>query len=730
MKKFIFFLLLTVVSISARGSDFDWQTYTSMFNINDVCYRNGIIWCATDGGFFGYDPQDQEFISWTNTEGLVSNKVTALEAENNDIIWLGFDNGLIQKFDMNSYQFETVYDYKDNIITSLKFVGDSLFVGLDIGLSLYILSRSEVKETYRQLGYDIQVELPVKDICIARGKIWAATEQGLACSELGNTNLLDPSNWENIVSADGLPSSAVTSVVSFENIVYAGTDSGIAKNENNEWVCLYGDDYYNNAGIRDIAINQTDMYVLAENGVYKLINDRLNRIGSGFFEGITLMCTDLKVWAGTDRGLKYCYYSLEEWNDVIPDCPKDNRFSDLTVDKNGKLWCMSAARDGTGFSLYDGEKWTVYDKLNIPGLKSESMCSVVEDNSGNIWIGTWGGGIVLIRNDSTFQFFNAENGYLGGIPNFPNYAVVSDMMVDHNGTVWILNYKTDNDFPLISVVKDSVTQDFIWTYYEDSNFDILLRTITEDIYGRKWIGSDNKGVFVFYDNNTPADKSDDTFAGTLNKSDGLDSNEIKALAADKTGGVWIGTASGLYYYFNSLTRNYQVPSQYVQALLIDGFSNLWVGTDEGISFFPSGSYYGEHFNADNSPLASNDVNSFVLDNFTGNLYTGTSKGLSCIKTPYAEPEPNLENLIVYPNPFKPDEHVRVTIDNLAENSAVSIYTPSGYLVKSFSQEEIKGKLIYWNGKNEAGEYTASGVYLVVAAIEDGKTKVAKLAVVK
>ncbi len=695
-----------------------------MYTINDLCYKNGIVWCATEGGIFAYDPSNQEVKQWTRLNGLASNFVTSMASDSNEIIWLGFNNGLIQKFDINNFNFYTIFDYQGNSITCLNSVGDSLFVGLDLGLSLYIKSKQEVKETYKQLGLDLQVELPVRDIVIASNNIWAATEQGLAYSQLNNTNLLDPANWTNFFAENGLPSSNITSLLSYDNTIYVGTDKLLARKAGNTWENVQTDQHFKSSGVRDLAFTDTELHVLSGNGIYKLTDDRLNRIASGFSNGISLTCTDIEVWTGTERGLKYTFPDQQNWNIFVPNCSQSNVFKDLAMDKKGNLWCAVTG----GFSSFDGESWQVYDKSNISDLISENMYAVVVDNSNNVWIGSWGGGIVLLKNDSTFQFFNAQNDFLGGISDDHDYAVVSDMMVDHNGAVWILNYRSDKKSYLISVVNDTTTGDFIWTYYTTQ--DSLLSCITEDSYGYKWIGTDNNGVFVIDDKNTPTITSDDYFAGTLKTSDGLESEEIKSLTADKNGGVWIGTAIGLYYYYyNSLTPNYQIPSQYVQSLLLDGFDNLWVGMDQGLSFFATDDFFGEHYNEENSQLTSNDILSFELDNSTGNLYVGTSKGLTCLQTPYAEPEPNLNNVLVYPNPFILGKHSSVTIDNLALNTTVNIYSPSGYLIKNFSQDEVKGKMIRWDGKNESGDYVAGGVYLIVTAIKEGETKVGKLAVI-
>jgi len=82
---------------------------------------------------------------------------------------------------------------------------------------------------------------------------------------------------------------------------------------------------------------------------------------------------------------------------------------------------------------------------------------------------------------------------------------------------------------------------------------------------------------------------------------------------------------------------------------------------------------------------------------------------------YARPEKNvlLQN---YPNPFNPETWIPF---HLAQDADVSvrIYDASGKLIRSLSLGHreagfyvAKGKAVYWNGKSDAGEEVASGVY--------------------
>ncbi len=91
--------------------------------------------------------------------------------------------------------------------------------------------------------------------------------------------------------------------------------------------------------------------------------------------------------------------------------------------------------------------------------------------------------------------------------------------------------------------------------------------------------------------------------------------------------------------------------------------------------------------------------------------------------------PNLQNLIVYPNPFEAAAgHSYVTFEALTEEVTIQIFTVSGQLVR---KEEISGQYSWdWDLKNTDGEKVARGVYIWMATNPAGEKKTAKIAVIQ
>ena len=61
--------------------------------------------------------------------------------------------------------------------------------------------------------------------------------------------------------------------------------------------------------------------------------------------------------------------------------------------RDGYLWV--GTRDG--LARFDGVKFTVFQAENNPGLESNDIRALYEDRSGQLWIGTFNGGVSRYR---------------------------------------------------------------------------------------------------------------------------------------------------------------------------------------------------------------------------------------------------------------------------------------------------------------------------------------------
>jgi ligand-binding sensor domain-containing protein len=260
---------------------------------------------------------------------------------------------------------------------------------------------------------------------------------------------------------------------------------------------------------------------------------------------------------------------------------------------------------------------------------------------------------------------------------------------------------------------------------------------------RIWVGTVNSGLSVLDHSGTVLDKVDDDFSGELDFDDNLLSNRITSIAQDREGYMWIGTDKGLNYWFGSGGVNdrfcYSLINDDVKVVRVDPRNNKWIGTSAGVTVLSGEDNCSTtHYTIENSPIVGNFVTSLAFNTSTGDVWIGTTTGLSRYRTPFTEPKPDLSQLKGYPNPFLLDEQTAVCggqtgfrITNLAQNSAVKIFSTAGELIRSFSTEEVPGAQVCWDGRDQSGQLVPSGVYLFVAFNEEtSASAVGKVAVVR
>lgn len=90
---------------------------------------------------------------------------------------------------------------------------------------------------------------------------------------------------------------------------------------------------------------------------------------------------------------------------------------------------------------------------------------------------------------------------------------------------------------------------------------------------------------------------------------------------------------------------------------------------------------------------------------------------------------NLDNVKIYPNPYKPNTNPGyMTFSNLPPDTDIYIHTLNGELIKKLKTDN--GGIAQWDGKNSNGRDIASGVYLVVIKTPDGKKIIKKIGIEK
>lgn len=91
---------------------------------------------------------------------------------------------------------------------------------------------------------------------------------------------------------------------------------------------------------------------------------------------------------------------------------------------------------------------------------------------------------------------------------------------------------------------------------------------------------------------------------------------------------------------------------------------------------------------------------------------------------------DLSKVYVYPNPFKPAIHNKITFVEVTDTATIRIFTIVGELVKTIEVTPADSGRPTWDGKNEAGEKVASGIYIYLITTQEGYKISGKIGIIK
>ncbi|MDZ7369762.1 MAG: hypothetical protein ONB12_01175 [candidate division KSB1 bacterium] len=698
---------------------------TNAAEIRSLVGADSILWAASNGGVLRISPASGKITKFTNTEGLAQIDVSSAAVASSGAVWAVLPDGLLQIYDPKTGEWDKYHEFQNRLrIFTIYPFQDIALVGADMGVAEL---RLDAKQRWER-SWKAEIGA-VKRLAVAVGYIWAAQEDGLRRIPIDFPNKQIPSAWEKLTVLQGLPAGEITALLPAEGGLYVGAQAGLAFFDGVTWRRIDVD----GAEVRDLAEWQGTICFASENGVYARKNNAYCRLGGGISNLTALVAAaDGTLWAGTSDAGFYIYRPQDgSWQHFIPDGPGSNLFSDLLIDRDGCLWAASSKRQTGGVYYFDGKRW--HNFFQRSGLAHYDYRTLAEDPFGRIWAGSWGGGVTLFekvaRDSVVFTNLRDMNGGLSGIPGYPNYVVVTKILPDAEGRLWFLNYEAADRFVLRVFDLDRDWQ--MWSTLEGIRSTKVV-DLAIDPHGRKWIATEDYGVSVLDDNKTPFDKSDDDLTGYLAVEDGLESNAIRAIACDLDGTMWIGTLMGLHYWFGGKVGiRYNVINDNILSLFVDPRNNKWIGTGGGLSVLDADNYNWTHYSTSTSPLTADVVTCFALNDATGEMYIGTTNGLSILETPFTRPAANLEAVYGYPNPFIIDQPgARFYIDRLAVNSSVRIFTTDGYLIRTIPQSQVLGARVAWDGKNDQGEDVADGIYIFLVTTREGAVKAGKVALIR
>jgi len=762
-------VLLAAASHAAVG---DWTSYTRLV-VRRIAATGTDVWAATAGGIIHSNLRNETVRTYSPTEGLSDGDIHSVLLDSLGTVWFGSEAGGLIRFAVRAgtgspVLLEPLLRGEVSGIMALATDGSRLYVGHHTGLTVLDLATNRVIETYHQLGptSDIRNQ-QVTAAAVVGTRIVAGLTSGLAIGDLG-TDLLLPGNWQYLAGTFfASPFDTVDAVAAFNGVAYIATRAGIFRETASGWQTVGPA-----LPAHDLAAYDGAIWAATDGGVYLSTDgqswSRVTAV-SGPARALASVPGTMLVAAGSG-GTYRVVGAASPVVTKVPgvDIPPGETFRCLAVDTSGALWVApgpvsSPGEDvsGLGIFRFKDNRWTQFrsgqDGLLLPFDRS-GFVSIAVDGQNRVWAGSWGAGLSIIDQSSDpprIETATSYNSPLIGLANAPAFVVVRAFAPDPGGAMWAAVYHSLLfALPPGYHVGDPRVTDVAAPFISRGDVPATLAptSLARDHAGVLWIGT-NAGVVLLYPNGTPTDPSDDRFVGMIGaQGDGVSllSQNVKSIAVDRTGDVWVGTDAGLTSFSGQYdrtansyslhathyTRNGGLPSDIVQAVMVDSANVKWIGTDRGLAQITPG---GPVVDLTSSRLVDPDGNVAALayDAKRGYVWIGTPHGLNRYEA-YL-PAGARDTLVAEPssNPYRielarrgpdyvltgPPLTVLVT-----PGATFRIYTVTGDLV--FEATDAGIGQVTWDGRTRGGStVVASGVYLYVAERGDRRA-MGKIAVIR
>ncbi|MCP5047534.1 MAG: histidine kinase, partial [bacterium] len=265
-----------------------------------------------------------------------------------------------------------------------------------------------------------------------------------------------------------------------------------------------------------------------------------------------------------------------------PDNPNSlgpGNVTSILEDRSGNLWV------GTGRSLNrfrpetgDFDRY-VSNVLNPFDLPSSSIQAIMEDRSGNLWFGTVRGMVRYDPKTKTSQLFQNNPDKSSSLPqNF-----VRKIHQGYSGNIWVVS--DSNFFSKLDVNTGTFTHFPLSGSTGRLSQANRIQAIYEDRDGLVWLGIFGDGLVRF-------DPKKKIFRYFLEK-DGLPNNVVYGILEDNNGYLWISTNNGLSRFdrrsgmFKNYTRKDGLQSNEFnsEAYFKSPNGEMFFGGVDGISAF-------------------------------------------------------------------------------------------------------------------------------------------------
>ena len=547
--------------------------------------QTGNTWILTDNGLYrilcGQTEPSMFFVEKENIHSLNKQAFYSV-SETDDELWFGSDNGRIWKYEKSSGEFHLLKVKTESPILEIKKIltGKMLFTTFGNGFFIFDKITGEIIPYNTTTLSSLKSDQIISSYVDRVGNIWlhlncpgvakfdsqtqtikhfqVKTEQIDSKVFLSNFFIFEDKNNRLWVHPEGggfslydkekdvlLPffNEPFSPLWRFSNLMH----SAYSDRQGNLWLSTRSNGLekvvFEDGNFRTEYINPTVQSTIA-NDVRAVFEDSDNNLWVSTRDG------KITLYDSSENPLGYLCETGEIGNGI----PLKGIAYCMMQDTEGVIWIGTR-----GEGIYTAKKIASSGKLkyqithyknnilDIYSLSDNNIYSIFRDRRGQIWVGTYGGGLNLIEKDNgeNLRFINHRN-YLKNYPMESGYQV---------------------------------------------------RSVTEDKYGNICVGTTIGLIMFSSDFQSPQNINYKVYTGISGNKENLRANDIFCIYTTLEGETYIATfggglnkiaetdPEGFPVHFNSYTVKNGLPSDVTLSVIEDKDGKLWITTENNLTRF-------------------------------------------------------------------------------------------------------------------------------------------------
>ena len=287
------------------------------------------------------------------------------------------------------------------------------------------------------------------------------------------------------------------------------------------------------------------------------------------------------LWVGDNFGALYQYVPHNDYF-LIYNNPDNDIFSMVNVlyeDYQGYLWVGYEGAGVAKFNTWSKKYIRHYkEKGNKNEIASNFVRGIAESNNHTIWFGTENGISIFNQEENSFTTISSSFDNPQGL----NDNAIYTMFKEENGDIWIGTF-----FGGVNVFHNQPK--FIQTHIPDGSANkISGRAVGPIIKDNEflWIGTEDNGLNKF-------DPTTNSFEHFTQQNSGISYDNIHAISKDHLDNLWIGTYTGglnklpanaeSFIHFMHSDDITSISNNSIYRIFKDSENNLWIGTRSGLN---------------------------------------------------------------------------------------------------------------------------------------------------